>query len=39
VEEAPAKPLQRVNTEWDNTPRNAPCPCDSGRKFKHCHGR
>jgi preprotein translocase subunit SecA len=20
-------------------PRNAPCPCGSGRKFKHCHGR
>jgi preprotein translocase subunit SecA len=18
--------------------RNAPCPCGSGRKFKHCHG-
>lgn len=18
---------------------NAPCPCDSGRKWKHCHGR
>ena len=39
VEEAPVKPVQKVNTEWDNTPRNAPCPCDSGRKFKHCHGR
>ena len=20
-------------------PRNAPCPCGSGRKYKHCHGR
>jgi preprotein translocase subunit SecA len=20
-------------------PRNAPCPCGSGRKFKHCHGK
>ena len=20
------------------TPRNAPCPCGSGKKFKHCHG-
>jgi preprotein translocase subunit SecA len=19
-------------------PRNAPCPCGSGKKFKHCHG-
>ena len=22
----------------DKTPRNAPCPCGSGRKFKKCHG-
>jgi preprotein translocase subunit SecA len=21
------------------TPRNAACPCGSGKKFKHCHGR
>jgi preprotein translocase subunit SecA len=21
-----------------STPRNAPCPCGSGRKFKMCHG-
>ncbi len=20
-------------------PRNAPCPCTSGKKFKHCHGK
>ena len=24
---------------WRKTPRNAPCPCGSGKKFKHCHGR
>jgi preprotein translocase subunit SecA len=24
---------------WVNTPRNAPCPCGSGNKYKHCHGR
>jgi preprotein translocase subunit SecA len=24
---------------WRNIGRNAPCPCGSGRKFKHCHGR
>ena len=24
---------------WRNSPRNAPCPCGSGKKFKHCHGR
>ncbi len=23
---------------WGRTARNAPCPCGSGRKFKHCHG-
>ncbi|MCB0978967.1 MAG: SEC-C domain-containing protein, partial [Acidimicrobiales bacterium] len=27
-----------VKSEWDKTPRNAPCPCGSGKKFKHCHG-
>jgi preprotein translocase subunit SecA len=24
---------------WGRVPRNAPCPCESGKKFKHCHGR
>jgi preprotein translocase subunit SecA len=24
---------------WSATPRNAPCPCGSGRKYKHCHGK
>ncbi|MDR9395805.1 MAG: SEC-C metal-binding domain-containing protein, partial [Roseovarius sp.] len=24
---------------WGNPGRNAPCPCGSGKKFKHCHGR
>ncbi|MSO85964.1 MAG: preprotein translocase subunit SecA [Acidimicrobiia bacterium] len=28
-----------VKSDWDKTPRNAPCPCGSGRKFKMCHGR
>lgn len=31
--------LQPVPPEWQNTPRNALCPCGSGKKFKHCHGR
>jgi preprotein translocase subunit SecA len=26
-------------TTWGNTPRNAPCPCGSGKKYKHCHGK
>ena len=24
---------------WGDPGRNAPCPCGSGKKFKHCHGR
>ncbi len=24
---------------WGDVKRNAACPCGSGRKFKHCHGR
>ncbi|UWR07135.1 preprotein translocase subunit SecA [Ruegeria sp. B32] len=24
---------------WGNPSRNDPCPCGSGKKFKHCHGR
>ena len=24
---------------WGRVSRNAPCPCGSGRKYKHCHGR
>jgi len=24
---------------WGKVQRNAPCPCGSGRKYKHCHGR
>ena len=23
---------------WGRVPRNSPCPCGSGKKFKHCHG-
>jgi preprotein translocase subunit SecA len=25
-------------TWGDNVQRNAPCPCGSGKKYKHCHG-
>ena len=24
---------------WGTPGRNDPCPCGSGKKFKHCHGR
>ncbi|HBQ52439.1 MAG: preprotein translocase subunit SecA [Actinobacteria bacterium] len=25
--------------DWSKTPRNSPCPCGSGKKYKMCHGR
>jgi preprotein translocase subunit SecA len=24
---------------WGRVSRNEPCPCGSGKKFKHCHGQ
>ncbi len=27
-----------VKDAFEKTPRNAPCPCGSGSKFKNCHG-
>jgi preprotein translocase subunit SecA len=24
---------------WRNAARNGPCPCGSGKKYKHCHGK
>ncbi len=34
------KPVFDANdpATWTHTPRNAPCPCGSGKKYKHCHG-
>ncbi len=36
-------PIPYVDEEtiasWGKVGRNAPCPCGSGLKFKHCHGR
>ncbi|MFQ5786231.1 MAG: SEC-C metal-binding domain-containing protein, partial [Alphaproteobacteria bacterium] len=26
-------------TTWGKVGRNAPCPCGSSKKYKHCHGR
>jgi preprotein translocase subunit SecA len=35
----PAGPVDPNNPEtWSKVQRNAPCPCGSGRKYKHCHG-
>ncbi len=35
---APQKQQTIVKDEFSKTPRNAPCPCGSGKKFKMCHG-
>ena len=32
-------PVPKQNNEFENVGRNAPCPCGSDKKFKHCHGR
>ena len=24
---------------WGKIPRNSKCPCGSGKKYKHCHGK
>src|SRR6056297_3985725 len=34
----PTKQQTVVKDAFDKTPRNAPCPCGSGKKFKQCHG-
>jgi preprotein translocase subunit SecA len=49
VAEPPPEPLRRRQAAatldpddpatWGRVPRNAPCPCLSGRKYKHCHGK
>jgi preprotein translocase subunit SecA len=35
---APADPAGPPES-WGKVPRNAPCPCGSGKKYKQCHGR
>jgi preprotein translocase subunit SecA len=36
----PDMPVLGDPEEWENRiSRNAPCPCGSGRKYKHCHGQ
>jgi preprotein translocase subunit SecA len=32
------KPATVHKDAFEKTPRNAPCPCGSGKKFKQCHG-
>ncbi len=38
VEQRQALPFSALPDGWQQTGRNAACPCGSGRKFKHCHG-
>lgn len=33
------KTIVKSADDWSKTPRNAPCPCGSGKKYKMCHGR
>ncbi len=37
--ETAAAPAQPVTRDTPKVGRNDPCPCGSGRKYKHCHGR
>jgi len=36
------KPVRRkltpIRRQYPKVGRNQPCPCGSGKKFKHCHG-
>jgi preprotein translocase subunit SecA len=36
---APAARNPQDPQSWGKVGRNEPCPCGSGKKFKHCHGR
>jgi preprotein translocase subunit SecA len=38
ADERQALPVSALPEDWERTSRNAPCPCGSGKKFKHCHG-
>ncbi len=32
------QPVVKAADDWSRTGRNEPCPCGSGKKYKHCHG-
>ena len=38
AEQRQALPVTALPDGWEQTGRNSPCPCGSGKKFKHCHG-
>ncbi len=35
----PSEPDPQDPATWGKVPRNSACPCGSGKKYKHCHGR
>jgi preprotein translocase subunit SecA len=35
---APAARNPKDPASWGKVARNEPCPCGSGKKYKHCHG-
>jgi preprotein translocase subunit SecA len=37
--EMPAGTFEVAEADMPQVSRNAPCPCGSGQKFKHCHGQ
>ena len=37
--QASAEQDQNDPSTWGKVARNAPCPCASGKKYKHCHGQ
>ena len=39
LEDALPPPEPSDPATWGKVPRNALCPCGSGKKFKHCHGK
>ena len=36
IKKSEASPINQSNNK---IPRNSPCPCGSGKKYKHCHGK
>jgi preprotein translocase subunit SecA len=39
AEDTPASPQQPIQRQFPKVGRNDPCPCGSGKKYKHCHGQ
>jgi preprotein translocase subunit SecA len=35
----PVEPVETFVRDSRKVGRNEPCPCGSGKKYKHCHGR